>query len=293
MNYPDYVKDKKDEIIFKFLSNVADHYDKNTFWRKSQHALYKRKFANIPDSFLIKSFLDYLTHKMTGQTKFVPTVANVSEYVQGQTGFMKHWLSVPLDKEYCRHCRTDEIGKSGGWRTIFFYGMRGDTKRMGELIVSAKCDCELGEKLTGAGYETVMMQLLNSDPNAEVAVDRYDQQLGRKIQARHLTNYHWDQILARGYVRYGIAEAGEDTDRLYPIWESPFWITPEGEVAAGLYGWTIPEHIAQQIPHQNLTAQHKHGMLRRIRRDIQNDGYTGSVPQQIGGNIARNMGDFF
>lgn len=285
MNFPEYVKGERQQIIFGFLSHLADHFEKNTFWIKSQHTIYKGKLNNIPEVFLRRALWQYLgsdNMRITNKSKFAPSIANVLDYVKACQGFKQHWLTVPLDQTFCRSCRTDDIGKAGGYRHIFYYGFRPDIGRIGEMSAGGHCDCELGRKMSGASYEDVMIKMQQWDPNAQIAVSRWCNEQGRKLQAREQTNYHWDNIIAQGYVRYGIDEHGEDTDRLYPIWEHPFWRSPFGAMSANLYGFDMPADLSAQVPHQNLTAQRKHGKLRRLRSELAQESTTDRVMRQMG-----------
>ena len=150
------------------------------------------------------------------------------------------------------------------------------------MSAGGHCDCALGRQMSGASYEDVMIKMQQWDPNAQIAVSRWCNEQGRKLQAREQTNYHWDNIIAQGYVRYGIDENGEDTDRLYPIWEHPFWRSPFGAMSANLYGFDMPADLRTQVPHQNLTAQRKHGKLRRLRSELQQESTTDRVMRQMG-----------
>ena len=288
MNFPDYVKTERHQIIFGFLSHLADHFDKNTFWIKSQHTIYKSKLNNIPETFLRSALWKFLgsdAMRITAKTKYAPSVTNVFEYVKSCQGFLNHWLSVQLDQTYCRACRTDEIGKTGGYRQIFYYGYVPDLGKVAEdTHWAGACDCPLGRKMPAANYETVMIKLQERDPNAEIAVDKYCFERNRKISAREQTNYHWDNLLSKGYVRLGIEELGEYTDQLYPVWENEFWSGPLGPVSAALYGFEMPADLAA-IRHQNQTAIRKHGALNQLRRSLAKEGNMS--------NVMRQMGDFF
>ena len=55
IKYPPYVTSKQGQILFRFLSVLADHFDKNIFWIKSQFGLYKQKFGMIPNDYLVKT----------------------------------------------------------------------------------------------------------------------------------------------------------------------------------------------------------------------------------------------
>ena len=288
MNYPEYVKTEREQIIFGFLSHLADHFEKKSYWLKSQHTIYKGKFNNIPEGFLRRALWKFLGSdqmRITTQTKFAPSVTNVFEYVKTCQGFKSHWLTVPLDQTYCRHCRTDEIGKTGGYRQIFYYGyipQLGITAE--DSHWSGSCDCPLGRKLPAASYEDVMIRLQQRDPNAQIAVEKFCDSRGRKLSAREQTNYHWDRIISTGYLRYGIEANGEYTDQMYPVWEHEFWSGPLGPMSADLYGFEMPEDLAM-IRHQNQTAVRKHGALAQLRRSLAKEGSEG--------NVMRQMGDFF
>jgi len=92
MKYPDYVTTKRGQIVFRFLSNLSDHYNKNTFWIKSQYTLYIKKFKNIPEVYLIHSFQDYLMNEL----EWLPTVKKVAEYMQSRHDFKCTGTAYPL-----------------------------------------------------------------------------------------------------------------------------------------------------------------------------------------------------
>ena len=92
------IRTGKDQVIFRFLSNLSDHHGKNTFWLRSQFPLYKRKFFNIPKDYLTKAFFDYLMNTMPS---WLPTLPQVAEKIYDRddlsdTGTQSNWILISV-----------------------------------------------------------------------------------------------------------------------------------------------------------------------------------------------------
>ena len=114
---------------FSDSSNLADHFKRNHFWIKSQYGLYIKKFRNVPENYLTQAFQDYLINEL----EWLPTIKQVVHYMTTQRNdFKHHWHSIPVDETYCEHCRTDDEGKTGGFREVYFYGFRQSLQKKAE-----------------------------------------------------------------------------------------------------------------------------------------------------------------
>jgi len=242
MKYPDYVTTKRGQIVFRFLSNLSDHYNKNTFWIKSQYTLYIKKFKNIPEVYLIHSFQDYLMNEL----EWLPTIKKVAEYMQSRHDFKMHWHSVPLDQTYCEHCRTDSEGKEGGFREVYFYGFRQTLQRKAEAHYKGACTCDLASKKTHQSYLEIMDWMRAQDNFAEIHCSYYDADQDRIVTAQEQSQHHWQKKINDGIIRYGDPEFGEDEGLHYPCWDHPLWISVFGAMMCERYGFTMPPEIEQK-----------------------------------------------
>ena len=272
IKYPPYVTSKQGQILFRFLSVLADHFDKNIFWIKSQFGLYKQKFGMIPNNYLVKTLNKYLIDEL----KWLPTVATVGQYVFGRPDFQTHWHTIPIDKVYCVHCRTDEIGKEGGKREVFYYGYRQSKNKIAEAYEIGNCDCELAKMQNGMSYIDVMEWMQNQDPSAEIYYSYYDHDTNRKVHAYPQSRRYWDKK-----VEYGIFT--RDGDHLIPNYDHPMWLDRAFSPAMHeIYGIEMPEHIAEKIKMQrDQKVGRKWEKNRRLKRDIANDPYEYDPPKSL------------
>jgi len=282
INYPEYVKADLHEVLFRFLSVLADHYDKNHFWIRGQHALYRKKFKNIPTKYIEIAFTDYLMDEM----KWLPTVGQVGEYVFSRRDFQQHWRSVPLGKTFCQHCRTDDDGKTGGYRQVFFYGWRESMGKVAEAHYKGKCDCELGQDMRGASYQELMEWMKDQDPTGEVTVSYFDPTYGRIVTAQEQSNRYWQKKVDSGVLRLGQAENGEEQDKLLPNWEHPIWTSIFGGMMAESYGFEMPEHIkavyeTSVVEDDKQKVRIKREKHRRLKEKIGGDPFKYRTPTSL------------
>jgi len=273
MKYADYVTSKRGQIIFRFLSNLADHYNKNTFWIKSQYTLYIKKFKNIPEPYLIHSFQDFLMNEL----EWLPTVKKVAEYLHSRPDFKTHWHSVPLDKTYCEHCRTDEEGKEGGFREVYFYGYRQSLQRKAEAHYKGACTCELASKSPHKSYLEIMDWMRAQDQFAEIHCSFYDPTSDRIVPAQEQSQHHWQKKIDAGII--DVSEDGE----IIACWDHPMWSSVFGAMMCKRYGFEMPPEVEQryQATRERLRKddiKSKRGNDRRMRQKIGEDASGNYVP---------------
>jgi len=273
MKYADYVTSKRGQIVFRFLSNLADHYNKNTFWIKSQYTLYIKKFKNIPEVYLIKSFQDYLMNEL----EWLPTVKKVAEYLHSRHDFKTHWHSVPLDQTYCEHCRTDDDGKEGGFREVYFYGYVQSLQKKAEAHYKGSCTCDLGAKSQHRSYLEIMDWMRGQDEFAEVHCSFYDATSDRIVPAQEQSHHHWQKKIDAGIIRI------DENDQIAACWEHPLWGSVFGAMMCKRYGFEMPPEVEEryQATRDRLRTdgvKFKHGNNRRMRQKIGEDTSGNYVP---------------
>jgi len=273
MKYPDYVTSKRGQIIFRFLSNLCDHYNKNNFWIKSQYTLYIKKFKNIPEGYLIKSFQDYLMNEL----EWLPTVKKVADYLQSRHDFKTHWHSVPPDQTYCQDCRTDDDGKEGGFREVYFYGYRQSLQRKAEAHYKGACTCDLAAKSQHRSYLEIMDWMRAQDEFAEIHCSFYDATSDRIVPAQEQSNHHWQKKIEAGIIRI------DENDQIAACWEHPMWGSVFGAMMCKRYGFEMPPEVQEryQATRDRLRkddVQAKHGNRRRMKQKIGEDTSGNYVP---------------
>ena len=266
MKYADYVTSKRGQIIFRFLSNLADHYNKNTFWIKSQYTLYIKKFKNIPEVYLIKSFQDYLMNEL----EWLPTVKKVAEYLHSRPDFKTHWHSVPLDQTYCEDCRTDDDGKEGGFREVYFYGYRQSLQKKAEAHYKGACTCDLASKSQHRSYLEIMDWMRAQDQFAEIHCSYYDPTSDRIVPAQEQSRHHWQKKIDAGIIRI------DENDQVAACWDHPLWGSVFGAMMCERYGFVMPPEVAEryEATRERLRKDHvksKHGKRRRMRKRLGED----------------------
>jgi hypothetical protein len=282
MKYADYVTSKRGQIIFRFLSNLSDHYNKNTFWIKSQYILYIKKFKNIPEAYLIKSFQDYLMNEL----EWLPTVKKVAEYLHSRHDFKTHWHSVPLDQTYCEHCRTDDDGKEGGFREVYFYGYRQSLQKKAEAHYKGACTCDLAAKSQHRSYLEVMDWMRAQDEFAEIHCSFYDATSDRIVPAQEQSHHHWQKKIDAGIIRI------DENDQIAACWDHPMWGSVFGAMMCKRYGFDMPPEVEAryQATRDRLRTdgvKFKHGNNRRMRQKIGEDTSGNYAPPM---SLAEAMG---
>lgn len=263
------IRTGKDQVIFRFLSNLSDHHGKNTFWLRSQFPLYKRKFFNIPKDYLTKAFFEYLMNTMPS---WLPTLPQVAEKIYDRDDFVGHWHTINLDSHYCQDCRTDRDGKEGGFRHIFYYGYRPSVNRVDEYRCVANCDCELAKKNTRAPLHDTLNWLRNIDSAAEIHVSYWCEETQRHVDPKEEASITWRKKIERGIFRYGDATQGEDPSALYACWEHPSWSSGVGEWQCKVHGLEMPPEVRERYEMRpRLDKKKKFSDMVTLRRTIGKD----------------------
>ena len=269
MKYPDYVTSFTGQILFRFLSNLADHFNKNTFWIKGQYGLYLKRFSNVPTDYLKMALQDYLMNEL----EWLPTIKIVTKYMHARSDFKQHWHSVPLGQSYCEHCRTDSEGKEGGFREIFFYGYRQTLQRKATAHYKGACTCELASKSVHQSYIEIVDWMRKQDQFAEICVSYFDADQDRIITAQEQSRYYWQQKIDDGIIRIGNTEQGENDQAVYPCWEHPLWTSVFGQMMCDTYGFEMPENVRKEYEKtrsaiSKYTAKRKHKKRQDSRNKI-------------------------
>lgn len=282
MRYPDYVTSHNGRVIYRFLSNLADHFTKNHFWIKSQYGLYADKFKNVPADFLTRHLKNYLMNEV----EWLPTLKKVAEYIHEQQDFKEHWHRVPLDKQYCEHCRTDADGKDGGFREIHYYGYRKSLDKKAEAHYKGACDCELGKQLKHRSYIEIIEWMRAQDQFAEINYSFYDYASNRIVTAQEQSSIHWKKKIDAGIIRYGDPEQGENEGALYPCWDHPIYSSVFGRMMCETYGFEMPEHIKEKYEAtrrdiHGYTAQRDANKQRNIIDMVTGEGGVFVAPKSL------------
>ena len=243
------------QICKDFLSFLQDHYNKNNFWRNNSLEKYERAFRSVPPVRLKEYFDLYLEDHMP---QFLPTLTALKEFARAQPTAREEWFLFDRGT-FCRHCRTDDEGKEGGWRILWteYYdpnaGLRGEGQTINDTI-SPRCNCEAAETLKGELWTDMIRTIIRIDPKAAIRYDHWCEpncthclkvgaepaKIAGKQRATHQSNLMWKLRIENGYVE--IIE--EDGQRYYSaIWEHDFWTTSMAKVMAHSVGWTIPDEV--------------------------------------------------
>lgn len=275
--YPDYVTSYRGQIIFRFLSNLADHFKRNHFWIKSQYGLYIKKFRNVPENYLTQAFQDYLINEV----EWLPTIKQVVHYMTTQRNdFKKHWHSIPLDETYCEHCRTDDEGKEGGFREVYFYGYRQSLQRKAEAHYKGACTCDLAAKSVHKSYLEIMDWMRAQDSFAEITCSYYDADQDRIVPAQEQSHHHWQKKIDAGIIR--VNEHGE----IDACWDHPLWSSVYGLQMCRRYNLEMP--IEVQLKYDATLerlrkddVKYRRGKQKRMQKKIDANGNDYSAPKSM------------
>lgn len=237
------VRTGKDKVILRFLSNLADHHGKGTYWIRSQYPLYQRKFYNIPKDYLTKAFFDYLMNTMPS---WLPTLPQVAETIYDRDDFVGHWHTIDLNEHYCMDCRSDRDGKEGGMRHIFYYGYVPSKNKIAEYRCVANCDCKLGKKNTRSPLHDTLNWLRRIDSAAEIHVSYWCEATQRHVDPKEEASITWRRRVDLGVLRYGDPTQNEDPRALFPCWEHPIWTGPIGDMMCKRYGFEMPPEVLER-----------------------------------------------
>lgn len=286
-SFPEWVgSDYKDQMIFRFLSQMGDHYNKNIYWIKGQFGLYRHKMNRIETGFMQRYLFHFLANDMgrnlgdSQDYRFVPSVAMIYDYLAVKPDFHPDW-KVKHYGEYCEHCRTNTEGNQGGIRYIYLRYKDEQGQIVRRDYVGA-CDCSGGKELAAKTKNVDYNELLRSFnalyQDCEISVSHYDFSTRRFVSSRSQSYETWEIRLQQGY----FVEDGEGD--FIPVWDHSYWRTRYGIALADQLGLEMPSDMRAAIirERENKKALTRHGKKNRLARAISNDGYTGSVPQAIG-----------
>ena len=224
-----------EQIIYKFLSRLADQYRKDAYWIKNFKELYIAAFAKVPSRFLEGWLQDYLVNHMP---QWCPTITAVKEFVRAKPMSREEWFLADRGV-YCEHCRSIDDGSDGGHRILDVKYYSQIQQKEIRTRISAQCDCSASQG-TGRVYTETIRAITEQDPNATIHYDYWDFDRGCKVSAVHQSDQMWEHRVKHGYIK--IEEQGEQ--RYYvPVWENEIWETSMGRVIAKTIGWDLPEDV--------------------------------------------------
>jgi len=227
-----------EQTIHKFLSRLADQYGKNHFYIRNFKPLYLAAFAKVPSRLLEIWLDDYFQNNMP---QFIPPLTAVKDFIRAKSQCKDEWFLVDRGI-FCLNCRTDDDGKTGGFRIIWarFYSPK--LKREINKTISARCDCE-SSKGTGRTWNEVVDEIIGIDPKATIRHDYYDHDRGGQIRATYQSDDMWEYRIKGGYVKI---EETPDQNYYIPVWEHDYWTTSMASRTAKTVGWEIPEFVLEK-----------------------------------------------
>lgn len=264
----------KELAIFSLLSRLGDHFDKNSYWLKGQFRLYSARFEKIPTDFLTKAFKDYLVYD---HPRYLPTLSHVWDYVREHQGFRVYWLQDRSGGEFCIHCRSDEHGNYGGFRSIFCY-REGENGRMLEEDYRAKCDCPGGMMQKGQNFHSVEDWLRRKFPRASITHDFYSADQDRIVTAKEQSELMMVNRVRAGYF------AQDEFGNYEPDFSHDFWLGTVGLLLAENLDIEIPEDVILRgrKKRRGMLAEQNYKARKRLQNAIANDDYTGGTLRSIG-----------
>lgn len=221
------------KVFCRFLSLIADQFDKPHFYITGQCPLYVTRFKNVPLDYLKKVCHEYLLKDMP---HYAPTLPQFADYLHGRSDFQP-WYGQSTQSGYCKHCRTDDNGHIGGMRYIFYYGRLKDTGCIGERTFAVNCNCESGRKVSRAPMDLVMADLQATDPEAQVFIDYYCDHRQGKVTGRQQAPITKQRRLEAG--TFVINEHGEEV----PNFNHPLWFGATGYFMEIAYNVKRPERL--------------------------------------------------
>tara|TARA_R110000851_G_scaffold27586_3_gene77499 strand:- start:78 stop:965 length:888 start_codon:yes stop_codon:yes gene_type:complete len=240
--YPEWIpNEKKDQVIFKFLSLMADHYGKSMPWIRKTYQVYLRKFAKIPVEFLSKNFDDFCGNYMgtnqgdNADYRFIPSPALIYSWLIGQSGFVKRWIVTDFGA-FCLSCRSAADGKEGGFRQIYIRYTEPEKEEIKIREYVGTCDCIATDKASnvkGIPYMSVIQHFQSKYENIEAFHSYWCEETERRVSAREQSSQTWQRRLAAGYVL-------EKNDSYCPDWNHSYWSTAVGLALAEMLGWEHP-----------------------------------------------------
>lgn len=272
----DYVKDIKGVKIWRFLSQLADHYGKNPYWITNQYKVYYGSFSRVPEEFLQRFLSKWLTEQngipLGSYKGYLPTVAHILEYFQSRVEWNKSWENkTRYTGEFCHDCKF-----YGGFRDLYIR-WKDDRGRTQKQSIRAVCTCEQAKKVhKDTSYEDVVREYETKHFDVEICVSYYNQQEERLVAAVEQSAERYEKRVKLGYF-------GEDESGFYPIWEHKYWTTTFGLATADLEGLEMPADLRAKIEKalakDRVTT--KHNKQSRLRSMTNKDGKV-DVPKSIG-----------
>lgn len=271
-----YVTEIKGVKIWRFLSQLADHYGKNPYWISSQWKIYYGSFCRVPEEFLQRFLSKWLTEQngipLGSYKGYLPTVAHILEYFQSRVEWSALWENKSRHiGEFCSDCKF-----YGGFRDLYvrWKDDRGETQKQ---TLRAICSCEQAKKVhKDKCYTDVVTEYETRYIDCEISVSYYNHQENRLVSAVEQSAERYEKRVELGYF-------GEDENGYYPIWEHRFWRTTFGLATAELENLGMPEEMRVEIEEQleRERVVDKHNFKDRLRKRTAKDGKV-SVPKSIG-----------
>ena len=228
-----------DYIIQKFLSRLADQYNKKAFWIKNFKELYCKAFAKVPNRFLETWLEDYLINEMP---TYCPNITDIKKFIRAKPMAEDEWFLAD-GKEYCMHCRSEDDGSDGGIRVLSVKYWHPERREDVRITVSAQCYCP-ASTVTGRIYTQTIDVFKKIDPNAVIHYDYWDSERGGKVSAGHQSDEMWEHRVKHGYVY--IEEEDDGQSYYKPNWDHDFWTSSMARVMAKTVGWELPDHIIEK-----------------------------------------------
>lgn len=272
-----YVEDIVGVIIWRFLSQLADHYNKNPYWISSQWKIYYASMHKIPEKFLHQFCAKWLTEQngipLGSYNGYLPTVAHILEYFRARPMWSSAWENRTKNiGEFCADCSYYE-----GFRDIYIRWKDKQGEIKSELFRGI-CTCEHAQKTHKKTPYTYHIAKTEAEyEETEISVSYFDHQKNRLISAVEQSAEQYEKRVELGYFGY------DDERGFYPIWEHKYWWTSFGLAKAEIDNLNMPEDLRRRIELHlakdridDKNARHK-----RIKNRSAKDGKV-SVPKSIG-----------
>tara|TARA_R110000765_G_scaffold407517_2_gene504879 strand:+ start:245 stop:1129 length:885 start_codon:yes stop_codon:yes gene_type:complete len=280
--YPSWIPNhQKDQMVFRFLSSMSDHYNKTIHWIKKSYRIYTVKFEKIPFEFLQEQLGRFLADKMgtnqgtSADFRFAPSPALIYAFIRGSQGFNPRWEVSDFGK-FCKSCRSSSDGKEGGFRQVYIRYVENNKRHIRDYI--GTCDCVATSKATnvrGLPYMSLIEVRKRKYKDIEAFFSYWCDETERLITAKEQSSETWERRLLAGYV-------GEDETNYYPIWEHQFWRTAVGISLSELLGWEMEEELRKSIELDLSRTAGGEKVLARwaLQRRSREDGFV-DVPRSL------------
>ena len=227
--------------IFRFLSQLADHYNKNTFWIDSQWRIYYASMQRVPEEFLHRFFAKWLTEQngipLGSYNGYLPTVAHILEYFRARPMWSSMWENRSQNiGEFCADCSYYE-----GFRDIYirWKDKQGEIKTQ---MYRGVCTCDHAQKThKTAPYTHLVASYEAQYEDTEISVSYFNHQENRLISAVEQSSEQYERWVRLGYFGY------DEDHGFYPIWEHRYWWTSFGLAMAEIDNLNMPEDLRRRI----------------------------------------------